>query len=219
MQALSKPNNGSHGTPLEARNRPQIENKRNNPWYIRLRQSRLTMRKLATYACAIAILYFSDPWVPAFTVGCGLLLLAGALRIWSFGHLTKSQHLVTTGPYAHTRNPAYLGSLLALIGFGLAAGNPFTLPGRIVWGLTLFFIAIFFVIYLPRKYSREYERLERLFPNEYAEHAANVPDLLPRFSPWRSGDNRCFSWQRVLDNHELFWPILVVLGVTAIWFI
>ena len=48
-----------------------------------------------------------------------------ALRIWTFGHLEKNQHMITTGPYAHSRNPAYLGSFLIVCGFGLAAGTPF----------------------------------------------------------------------------------------------
>ncbi|MDZ7630439.1 MAG: methyltransferase [Gemmatimonadaceae bacterium] len=43
------------------------------------------------------------------------------MRAWSTGHIVKNQVLTTTGPYAHTRNPLYLGSFLMALGFALAA--------------------------------------------------------------------------------------------------
>lgn len=176
------------------------------PWYRRLMKRRITGRKIATYAAVAAIVYFSEPWAPTFALGCVFLLLAGALRIWTYGHLSKNESLVTSGPFAHTRNPAYLGSLLALIGFGLAVGNPFTIGGHIAWGLSLASLVVFVAYYLPRKYTREYARLRELFPEDYANHAANVPDLVPRIRPWHGGSQRRFLWQRVRRNHETFWP-------------
>jgi protein-S-isoprenylcysteine O-methyltransferase Ste14 len=175
-------------------------------------------RQLLVYLAAIALALLADPRPATFAAGCGLVAIAWALRIWAFGHLDKNQHMVTTGPYAYTRNPAYLGSFLAMCGVALAAGNAETLRGRLVWGFAVLLGIVFFAYYLPRKFAREYGRLERLFGADLERHAAHVPDFWPQMTPWRSGDPRRFSWQRVTDNRE--WPWGVVLGglLLLIWF-
>jgi hypothetical protein len=38
------------------------------------------------------------------------LLLGEAVRLWASGHIEKTERLATGGPYAHTRNPLYVGS-------------------------------------------------------------------------------------------------------------
>ena len=151
--------------------------------------------------------------------GCVVVALACALRIWAFGHLDKNHHMVTTGPYAHTRNPAYLGSFLALVGVALAAGNLETARGRMVWGLAVLLGLAFFLSYLPRKFEREYGRLRRLFGNDLERHAANVPSFWPRLVPWRSGDPRRFSWRRVSENHEWPWGLVLAAALAAIWLV
>lgn len=175
-------------------------------------------RQLGVYAAALTLVLLADPRPAPFVAGCCLVALAWALRIWAFGHLDKNQHMVTTGPYAHTRNPAYLGSFLALLGVALAAGNAETLRGRIVWSLAGVLCVVFLAFYLPRKFAREYGRLRNLFGAELERHAAHVPDFLPRLRPWRSGDPRRFSWRRVTDNHEWPWGLVLSGLLVAIWF-
>lgn len=179
---------------------------------------RLTWRKVAVYLAAVVMIALADPQLPTFLVGCALVICAWALRIWAFGHLEKNVILVTTGPYAHTRNPAYLGSFLALIGVALAAGNARTTQGLTVWGLAALLSIAFCFFYLPRKFQREYPRLRSLFGEELDRHARNVPDFLPRILPWRSGDARRFSWKRVAENHEWPWGLVLGLILAVIWF-
>ena len=175
-------------------------------------------RQIGVYLSAILLALLADPRPATFAAGCVLVALALALRIWAFGHLDKNQHMVTTGPYAHTRNPAYLGSFLAMLGLALAAGNAESTRGRIVWGLALLFVVVFFVLYLPRKFEREYGRLRRKFGADLDRHAANVPNFWPRLSPWKSGDPRRFSWERVTYNHEWPWSVVLAALLVAIWF-
>jgi protein-S-isoprenylcysteine O-methyltransferase Ste14 len=176
-------------------------------------------RQLGVYVSAVALALLADPRPVTFALGCVFVGLAWALRIWAFGHLDKNQHMVTTGPYAYTRNPAYLGSFLAMIGVALAAGNAETLRGRLVWGLSALLVALFFAVYLPRKFAREYPRLQRLFGEALERHAAHVPNFWPQLRPWRSGDTRAFSWQRVTDNREWPWGVVLALLLAAIWFV
>jgi protein-S-isoprenylcysteine O-methyltransferase Ste14 len=56
-----------------------------------------------------------------------------ALRLWAIltlgaffrvtVHLQDGHRMITTGPYRIVRNPAYLGSLLTLVGIGVGLGN------------------------------------------------------------------------------------------------
>ena len=95
-----------------------------------------------------------------------------ALRAWAAGHLEKNEKLAVSGPYAYTRNPLYLGSLIVAGGFCVAAAS---------WTLGLVFLAAFLLIYLPVM-EQEGAHLSNLFP-DYAAYAARVPLLLP----WPSG--------------------------------
>lgn len=189
------------------------------PWYKRLKRRQITFRKVALYVAVAVVVALSSPIVPTFIIGSMLVAAGLALRIWTFGHLEKNQSMITTGPYAYTRNPAYLGSFIVFCGFVLAAGSPFSAAGLVVWALGLVMLVVFFHSYLPRKYAREYPRLEQAFPEGFKVHAANVPDFFPRLTPWHSGDTRAFSWACVRANHELWWPAALGLALAFIWFV
>ncbi len=176
-------------------------------------------RQLALYALCALLISLADPRPRTFAIGCVVVAVAWMLRIWSFGHLEKNQMLVTTGPYAHCRNPAYLGSFLALMGVGLAAGNAESTQGRWVWGFVLFLVSVFFIVYMPRKKRKEYTRLERLFGEPAREYAANVPHLIPRLTPWKSGDDKRFSWRLVTENREWPWGVVLAGVLLAIWYV
>ncbi len=74
-------------------------------------------------------------WQPVvvFVAGIGLLLLGVALRwysIWTLGRyftpevaVSTDQTVVQRGPYRLVRHPAYSGTLLTMLGIGLATGN------------------------------------------------------------------------------------------------
>lgn len=97
-----------------------------------------------------------------------------ALRAYAAGYVKKNAELTRTGPYAHTRNPLYLGSMLIAWGFSLAAGR--------VW-LGILLVALFLAIYWPTILSEE-AYLRTAFP-EFEAYAAAVPRLLPRLTPAR----------------------------------
>ncbi|MBC8369709.1 MAG: isoprenylcysteine carboxylmethyltransferase family protein [Planctomycetes bacterium] len=180
---------------------------------------KITWRKAAVYLSTLALVSFADPRPTTFVIGAVLVLLAWMLRMWAFGYLDKNALMVTTGPYAHTRNPAYLGSFIALVGVSLASGNAESVRGQYIWGFALVLCIAFFVFYFPRKMQREYPRLKQLFGEQLDEHAANVPNFWPRITPWRSGQQRKFSFAMLLENHELSWGIAFFVALLAIWFV
>ena len=62
------------------------------------------------------------PTVTTMLIGGAIALVGLWIRAWSAGHIRKFEKLAVSGPYAYTRNPLYLGSLLHAVGFTDAAG-------------------------------------------------------------------------------------------------
>ncbi len=102
------------------------------------------------------------------------MLLPGlVLRGLASGHVQKDKQLTTSGPYAYTRNPLYLGSLVMAAGFAIAARS---------WWIVAIMLVMFAVIYVP-VIAGEERYLRRTFP-EYGDYAGHVPRMLPRFTPY-----------------------------------
>ena len=136
-------------------------------------------------------------------------------------------HLIVTGDVTFSGEPPEFDraadllrpfAAAGLVGVALAAGNAESTRGRLVWGLALLLAIVFFAVYLPRKFAREYPRLRRLFGEDLDRHAEHVPNFWPRLSTWRSGDTRCFSFQRVTANREWPWGLVLAGVLAAIWF-
>jgi protein-S-isoprenylcysteine O-methyltransferase Ste14 len=136
-----------------------------------------------------AFAWFSHPDEQSLEYGLPVAALGLALRGWAAGHLAKNQALAASGPYAFTRNPLYLGTLLVAAGLALASRSV---------GLAVLFAAVFLLVYLP-VIELEQQHLHSLFP-DYATYAARVPALLPRLSA--AGPVRGFRWALYLKNRE-----------------
>jgi protein-S-isoprenylcysteine O-methyltransferase Ste14 len=134
------------------------------------------------FLCAAAFIFFAAPEVWSLVAGGAVALLGLLIRAWASGHIRKNAELAVSGPYAHTRNPLYLGSFLLGLGFTIAAvGNHI----ENVW-LVLLFAAWFLGIYIPVM-KIEAQDVNKLFPDAYASYSQNVPLFFPRFLPWRGG--------------------------------
>src|SRR3954464_15635836 len=62
------------------------------------------------YVLGVIAFWFTDPTAASLSIGAAVGALGEALRIWAAGHLEKGREVTTTGPYAFTRHPLYLGS-------------------------------------------------------------------------------------------------------------
>lgn len=102
-----------------------------------------------------------------------LLVLPGLwLRGYASGYVKKNRELTQTGPYAYTRNPLYLGSILIAAGFAVAL---------LSWPVAAMLAAMFLIIYVPVIASEE-RFLRATFP-DFGDYCREVPRLIPRFSP------------------------------------
>jgi len=108
-----------------------------------------------------------------------LLVVPGLwLRAYASGYVKKNRELTQTGPYAYTRNPLYLGSMLMAAGFAVAL---------LSWPVALVLTIMFAVIYVPTIASEE-RFLRATFP-EFGEYCRRVPRLVPRLTPSKVSGN------------------------------
>jgi protein-S-isoprenylcysteine O-methyltransferase Ste14 len=123
-----------------------------------------------------AALYLFELWRreprPA-AVGWSLLLVLPGLwlRAYASGYVKKNRELTQTGPYAYTRNPLYLGSILIAAGFAVAL---------LSWPVAAMLAAMFLIIYMPVIASEE-RFLRSNFP-DFDAYCHRVPRLIPRFT-------------------------------------
>ncbi len=75
------------------------------------------------FVCGALFFVFARPRPLTLFVGGAIALLGLGLRAWAAGHIRKNAALATSGPYAYTRNPLYLGSFLLGVGFSIASSQ------------------------------------------------------------------------------------------------
>ena len=138
--------------------------------------------------------------------GIPLIVLGESLRTWAAGHLVKDERLTIGGPYAHVRNPLYLGSLLNTVGFLLVLGD---------WLLAAIFLAHAIAIYLPTV-KQEEDYLRRMYGEAFEAYRKLVPGIVFRLAPAKVDipdvSASHFNWRQVIENTEhRTWVALAVL--------
>lgn len=142
------------------------------------------------FVFAALYIWLARPAWWSIAVGAVVSLVGVWIRAIASGHVKKNEELTTTGPYAYTRNPLYLGSIIIAIGFAVGARN--------LWiGVGL--VALFLFIYLPVIRSEE-AFLRTKFGN-FEDYVSRVPRLLPRLTP-ASNEAGAFSRELYLRHRE-----------------
>jgi protein-S-isoprenylcysteine O-methyltransferase Ste14 len=164
------------------------------------------------YVLAVVLLILARPTPQSILFG-GLIGLLGLwIRAHAAGHLHKQEILTTTGLYAHTRNPLYLGS-----GF-LAIGAAVAMRSWIGGSLML----IYFTLVYSFVMRREERELQLQHPDTFAEYAASVPRFFPRLIArvQPGAPSGSFSWAQYKKNHEyeaMIGFVLLLIALTVIW--
>lgn len=158
---------------------------------------------------AIVYVWLAKPNVLFLAIGAGVVALGILVRALASGHVQKNQQLATSGPYAYTRNPLYLGSIIIAAGFGIAGRN---------WWVAAILVVFFVAVYLPVIRGEE-EFLRSKFP-EFELYAKQVPRLLPRLTA--RGDKGSFSWDLYRKHREYnallgSIALIVILIIKLIW--
>jgi protein-S-isoprenylcysteine O-methyltransferase Ste14 len=171
--------------------------------------ARIARRIRVPLGFAFAVLYFwlARPTWRSIALGAVLILPGLLVRALASGHVRKNEALATSGPYAYTRNPLYLGSLLMGVGFAVAARS---------WWVGALLVAMFFAIYLPVIRDEE-AFLREKFP-EFEEYARRVPRMWPRITPASGGDAGEFSFDLYWKHREyqaLLGALAMIMGLVG----
>ncbi len=150
------------------------------------------------YGVFALVLFLARPTLESLAFAAPIAAAGEAIRIWASGHIEKTLALATGGPYAFSRNPLYVGSVLLALAAGVASASPWAVAALLGY----------FGVFYPSVIREEAAFLRTKFGAEYALWEREVPLFLPRPTPRGPKASR-FQWSRVARNRE--WRTLAAL--------
>jgi len=166
------------------------------------------------YILAVFVLIFARPTRQSVALGAVIGLVGLWLRAFAAGYLHKQEKLTVTGPYAHTRNPLYLGSAILALGAGIA-----TYSWISAGILLVYFSVVYSVVML-----REERELLGHHGEAFKQYAASVPLFFPRFTAARmnAANGGSFSFAQYKKNHEYqaaLGYLLLLAALLSLWWL
>ena len=150
------------------------------------------LRVTIGFVAGAVVLWLARPTPRSLAVGALVAVVGEAIRIWAAGHLEKGREVTTSGPYAFTRHPLYLGSSVIGIGLAIAGAN--------------LAVAVLVLAYLG-------VTLTAAMRTEEAHLTEKFGAAYPAYREGRSsGERRRFSTARVVRNREY----RALLGLLAV---
>ncbi|MFA6980907.1 MAG: isoprenylcysteine carboxylmethyltransferase family protein [Ignavibacteriaceae bacterium] len=134
----------------------------------------------------ILMIAFQQSNVWSLPLGLLIAVCGELIRLWAVswaGSETRTTgkvggtYLVINGPYAHVRNPLYVGNILIYFGLGIMSFALF--PYLQIIALAFFVFQYYEIIKEEEGFLRE------KFGNDFTEYYKNVPRIFPRLTPYR----------------------------------
>ncbi len=146
-------------------------------------------------------------------VALAFILAGEVIRLHAFGYAgkrtrtrgTKVKELVTAGPFAHVRNPLYIGNFLLALGLIVLS--------RVPWLLWVF--PVLFFLQYAAIIAWEERILTNQFGDEYRAYVSRVPRWIPSMTPAdpRSSHEHSakVAWQSERDSLRALIVLFAVL--------
>ncbi|MBK7631442.1 MAG: isoprenylcysteine carboxylmethyltransferase family protein [Ignavibacteriales bacterium] len=134
----------------------------------------------------ILMLIFENATVTSLAVGFLIALTGEFLRLWGVswaGSETRTTggvggtFLVISGPFAHVRNPLYVGNILMYLGLGIMSMSLF--PYLQIVAILFFIMQYQFIV------NEEEGFLKTKFTDDFQKYLKNVPRFGWRFEPYK----------------------------------
>ncbi|MDQ2864992.1 MAG: isoprenylcysteine carboxylmethyltransferase family protein [Candidatus Eremiobacteraeota bacterium] len=141
---------------------------------------------------AVALAFFGKPSAFGITVGLPVAFAGELIRCWAVGYSgvttrgdrVTAPKLVSAGPYAHVRNPLYLGNFLTALGFGIAfTGGNASRDKTFLLAASLGFMGALYATIVPH----EEGYLQSQFGAEFERYCERVPSIVPLVEPAAQG--------------------------------
>jgi protein-S-isoprenylcysteine O-methyltransferase Ste14 len=165
----------------------------------------------------IVMLIFAEPTVLSLVIGVITVLAGEAIRVWgvSFaGSETRTTgtvggtFLITYGPFAHVRNPLYVGNMLLYAGVGIMSNALF--PWLLIGALAWFYVQYYLIV------TEEEEYLENRFGEDYRHYKRHVGRFFPRVTGYRGlrpPEKKLDLAQGLLSERRTLQAIGIVAGL------
>lgn len=148
-------------------------------------KKRIKIQGTLIFLATISIIIFRKVIIRSVDSGSSLILdLLGVLFVLSGYYLRiisrgckaelnpDGKTLVVNGPYAFTRNPMYLGTMLIGIGIIILL---------LKWWAAFIFIGAYLIIYIP-EIKKEEIKLLQLFGEKFSDYCKQVPRFFPKLN-------------------------------------
>jgi len=135
----------------------------------------------------VLMLLFRAPNIYSLIIGFAVAASGELIRLWGVsyaGSETRTTgpvggtYLVISGPFAHVRNPLYVGNILLYMGIGIMSMALF--PYLQIAAFVFFYMQYKFIV------NEEEAYLKKAFGGQYEEYYENVPRFLPRLSAYKN---------------------------------
>lgn len=147
------------------------------------------------FVSGIVVLWLADPTPRSLSLGAVVALLGEFVRIWAAGHLEKGREVTSSGPYAFTRHPLYLGSTIIGIGLVIAAAD--------VW------VSMLVLGYLAVTYTAAIRTEEAHLTEKFGA-------AYPQYRAGQMSVRRRFSLERALKTNREYRAVIGVLVVLSV---
>jgi protein-S-isoprenylcysteine O-methyltransferase Ste14 len=150
------------------------------------------------FVFGIVAVWLSHPTWRTLTLGALVAAGGEAIRVWAAGHLEKGREVTSTGPYALTRHPLYVGS--TIIGFGLSIAC----ASIVVAVLVLAYLAVTLTAAIRTEEAHLTDKFGEAYPDYRAGRGAT--------------EARRFSLARAMRNREYraIVGLLIAIAVLAL---
>jgi protein-S-isoprenylcysteine O-methyltransferase Ste14 len=146
----------------------------------------------------IIMLFYQNSNIWSLIAGLIIACIGEYLRLWGVswaGSETRTTgtvggtYLIISGPFAHLRNPLYLGNIMMYTGIGIMSFALF--PWLQIAGLVFFSFQYHIIIIEEEGY------LKNTFGKQFEDYIANVPRFIPRLSSYKVSriEQPGFSWK------------------------
>jgi protein-S-isoprenylcysteine O-methyltransferase Ste14 len=172
------------------------------------------LRTVVSFLAVGVILFLADSSPRRLLLGLPFILVGEWFHSWGHGHLIKTKEFITSGPYAYTQNPLYLGRILMVTGFFIAI----ELPYHLEWVLLALAWAVFLGYYMPRKTRVEGRRLRSFHGAPWEEYNRSVPVLFPSLRPYSESVGKPFSARVMLGRNReygMYLGLAITLAILA----
>jgi protein-S-isoprenylcysteine O-methyltransferase Ste14 len=183
-----------------------------------------TLRSYTPIPFLLVMIICARPTAATMTIGFVLAAAGEFMRFWGVayaGSLTRvtggvgAPEVIVAGPFAHVRNPLYVGNMLTYVGIGIMSNALF--PWLVLAA------AVWFGFQYSQIVVLEQEFLEKEFGAAYLEFKRNVPCFIPRLSAYVDPvqSRQLPNWKEAVRSERRTFQalVLVLMILLVLWLV